>query len=64
MPSVAGEIDSSELMVMLQWLGFSSCVSRAPQLLKQDLGREQARGQDSSRISYSYRPFGRTAMLD
>ncbi|CAE7532108.1 unnamed protein product [Symbiodinium sp. CCMP2592] len=31
----SGEIDSSELMVMLQWLGFSSCVSRAPQLLKQ-----------------------------
>ena len=40
MPSVAGEIDSSELRVMLQWLGFSSCVSRAPQLLKQDLGRD------------------------
>jgi len=31
----SGEIDSSALMVMLQWLGFSSCVSRAPQLLKQ-----------------------------
>jgi len=31
----SGEIDSSELRVMLQWLGFSSCVSRAPQLLKQ-----------------------------